>query len=370
MVQCCTAEANDSLDSLNAEKEMQVGRRNGFTLIELLVVIAVIAILIGVLLPALSKARDTARVVKCGSNARQVAIAVVQYASQFGYYPLSYVYGSDETSLNWRTADQQITNPTPENGYVHWSWALFSQGAVNEDAFKCPTLQTGGAPRSNPGSKGVDWEDEQENDLGGTKASPSSPPEDRQVRRMAYTGNAALFPRNKLDLAGTRRKNELVRDANVTFPSNTIALTEFYYNNNWSSIRNPGDDSGGGKVIKSHRSVTPFVGYSTNDVYNQPFGSGTNPAFGYPDPKTRITKIAKAGEEIPAALGTGSTSLNAVGRHHPGKDANGGGSANFAFADTHVEQTTLTETIVKRRWGERFFSISGPNAVDQKNFVR
>ncbi len=58
-------------------------RRFGFTLIELLVVIAVIAVLIGVLLPALGKARETGRTIKCLSNMRQFSTAFTMYAQDF-----------------------------------------------------------------------------------------------------------------------------------------------------------------------------------------------------------------------------------------------------------------------------------------------
>lgn len=55
--------------------------KNGFTLIELLVVISIIALLLSVLMPALSKARGAARRVICMSNQKQIAMAAVAYAA-------------------------------------------------------------------------------------------------------------------------------------------------------------------------------------------------------------------------------------------------------------------------------------------------
>lgn len=84
-------------------------RSSIFTLIELLVVIAIIAILAAMLLPALNKARESARSVSCLNNLKQMGLAYAMYADQTGFCMPAMPAKRHEEDGNYNTWEYEIT---------------------------------------------------------------------------------------------------------------------------------------------------------------------------------------------------------------------------------------------------------------------
>ncbi len=82
-------------------------KRTAFTLVELLVVIGIIAILMGLLLQAVQMARKAARRTGCQNKQRQLGLAVLNYESARGFFPVG--YHNSTKNLQYSTWLLQIT---------------------------------------------------------------------------------------------------------------------------------------------------------------------------------------------------------------------------------------------------------------------
>jgi prepilin-type N-terminal cleavage/methylation domain-containing protein/prepilin-type processing-associated H-X9-DG protein len=115
-------------------------RKNGFTLVELLVVIGIIALLISILLPALSKSRKSSQNIYCQNNLKQIGIATKMYANDNkDYYPDGYTLGGAPVRvLPGERAGPNLSSADPE---VFGLPALLAERKYLTDSkiWKCPS---------------------------------------------------------------------------------------------------------------------------------------------------------------------------------------------------------------------------------------
>jgi prepilin-type N-terminal cleavage/methylation domain-containing protein/prepilin-type processing-associated H-X9-DG protein len=110
--------------------------RHGFTLVELLVVIGIIALLISILLPSLSKAREQANGIKCGSNLKQIGNALQMYMNQNKGFAARFV-----NKGKWQDPINPAIQIDPYHVDAYWGVIYAHAGGLTKEVFNCPTAQ-------------------------------------------------------------------------------------------------------------------------------------------------------------------------------------------------------------------------------------
>jgi prepilin-type N-terminal cleavage/methylation domain-containing protein len=113
---------------------------SGFTLIELLVVIAIIAILAGMLLPALSNAKEKGKSARCMSNLKQISLATTMYAddNEGEYFNVN---GSIPNHGMWFSSPKSDVPLENDNSLAYWAIGYKDYFGNTRELFSCPSAK-------------------------------------------------------------------------------------------------------------------------------------------------------------------------------------------------------------------------------------
>jgi prepilin-type processing-associated H-X9-DG protein len=134
---------------------MQRSNRNAFTIMEVVIAAAITVLLMGLLLPALGRAREIGRRTKCLSNMRQLSVGVMTYAAENNGQLPPYIYKATKVGAGWTFS-------------VKTSWSMADMGMTGKpDILRCPsdrnpwimtTTDPSGAPIKVPVSYAYNFE--------------------------------------------------------------------------------------------------------------------------------------------------------------------------------------------------------------------
>ncbi len=156
---------NNQLNSSQLDKS----GRNGFTILELVTVIGVIAMLLGLLLPAVNAARETARQVQCKNNLYQIGIALHNYHDIYSKLPSGWrTDSSDETAFGWAASILPYLGNSPLSTKIDFSCPVNS---VENQLARLSVLGIFRCPSDIGGSMFDLFEELHGHELGGTESN-------------------------------------------------------------------------------------------------------------------------------------------------------------------------------------------------------
>ena len=272
---------------------MPAGRR-GFTLVELLVVITIIAVLMGLLLPAVQAAREGGRRTVCQNNLYQMAFAATRYNEQNGFIPgwrNQVALGSGTSFFSWPV----VITPFMERSDI---WKSIGSGTVPA-AFVT------------------------------TFTCPSSPPDSQTGPTLAYAGNAGSAC-NGNGSTNRRDRDGVMFDTSITTTGSTCATAKGRYGMDDVS----GNDGTSMTLILSERcgagtAAAALVQASWNTQFLTQVGT-----FTFTNASSSVPAFGIAGTTIPTKV-VNSGSLGPPG-YASQPSSNHPGGAVAAFCDGHT----------------------------------